>query len=85
MPTITISFKKELMIDNSPVEFDIYSFQVYKIAVAATLESKTCEVHGERPLVEKNVQDDQYVIAIITCCDNFHTEIKGILSEQNLS
>ena len=85
MPTIDIRFEREVIImDEFPVEFDIYSFRVYKLAVQEALQSQTCKLLEQRPIVNAKIEKDHYVLSIKTCCDQFNQEIDDLLKEKNL-
>ncbi|HSB93940.1 MAG TPA: hypothetical protein VLC28_12525 [Flavitalea sp.] len=85
MPKIDIRFPKDILImDKFPIHFDLYSFRVYKLAVAEALQSQTCKLLDKRPIVKAKIEKDHYVVSIKTCCKEFNEEIDGFLVEKNL-
>jgi len=84
MPKIDITFPKEVIIMNEfPIRFDLFSFRVYKLAVTEALQSQTCKLLEQRPIVKARVEKDQYVLSIKTCCAQFNDEINDFLVEKN--
>ena len=84
MPKIDIRFPKEIIImDEFPVQFDLFSFRVYKLAVTEALQCKTCKLLDKKPVVKARLEKDQYVLSIKTCCAAFNEEINDFLVEKN--
>jgi hypothetical protein len=85
MPTINIKIQKEVLIlDEFPLKFDMYSFRVYKLALAEALQSQTCKLLQQRPVVKTKVTEDHYLVSIKTCCNAFNDEINDFLIDHNL-
>jgi hypothetical protein len=83
MPTITIEMKKKVPSpENFPVEFDIYSYLVYKVAIKEALQSQTCKLLGKKTVVKARIKSDHYLISVGTCCQEFHQEINELVTEK---
>jgi hypothetical protein len=83
MPTIRIKIKKQVPSPESfPVEFDSYSYLEYKVAIKEVLQSQTCKLLGERPVLKARIKADHYLISVSTCCQEFNKEINELLIEK---
>ena len=84
MPKIDIRFPKEVIIMNEfPIRFDMYSFRVYKLAITEALQSQTCKLLNQKPVVKAKVEKDHYVVSVKTCCNEFNEEVNDFLEDNN--